>query len=353
MKKVLRTILLIINLIFAVALILSTLAGTLPPSGWVVVSLLSYGYFLLLAVNVLFIILWLCLTRWEFLLSVAAIAIRFSFVGLFVQVGGTETAEPSDREQLKVMTFNTHGFKGKDDDTLMTVDSGARMFLRLVDEEEPDVLCLQEYWNVHHMHDSLYARGYKAHFGVRGAKSYPPTLLFTRCQLVQGYEMDRRSKFYADIRKGELTVRICVVHMDSYHLSDEDKEGFENLTHAKPDSNTHNMLRKFAETTRQHETEWLTQLQPLIEESDGMPLIIAGDFNDTPASYIYQQITQHLTDAYVEEGSGFGTTYHGPYPAFRIDYLFHSQQLQTLAYKRIKSPISDHYPVVVTLTTDD
>jgi endonuclease/exonuclease/phosphatase family metal-dependent hydrolase len=51
----------------------------------------------------------------------------------------------------------------------------------------------------------------------------------------------------------------------------------------------------------------------------------------------------------VEQGRGFGTTYHGYYPAFRIDYVLHSLEFKTLSYKRVKTDISDHYPVVVTL----
>lgn len=349
MRKFFRTILFIINILFAVALVLSTLAGTLPPSRFAAVSILSYGYLLLLAANVVFVVVWLCLSRWEFLLSVAAIAVRFSFVGLFFQMGGSTEAEPAEG-QLKVMTFNTHGFRGLDSDTVMTADAGAREFLRLVDEEQPDVLCLQEFYNPPHVKvtDSLAARGYAAHYGVHGGRAYSAAILFTRCQLVEGYEMDRRSKFYADLRKEGRTVRVCVVHGDSYRLSDEDMEGFEKLTHAKPDSTTCGLLAKFVETTRQHEEEWKEELLPLIEATE-LPLVVAGDFNDTPASYIYQKIAGHLTDPYVEEGCGFGTTYHGPYPAFRIDYVFHSPELQTLSYKRIKTDISDHYPIIVTL----
>lgn len=350
MKKFLRIILLIINLFFALALVLSTLAGTLVPSRFVYVSILSYGYLLLLLANVLFIVVWLCLSRWEFLLSVAAIAVRFSFVGLFFQMGGTTEVAPADN-QLKVMTFNAHGFLGLDSDTLMTADSGARAFLRIVDAEDPDVLCLQEFFSPYRilLADSLKARGFTSSFGVHGHNPNSPQMLFTRCRLVQGVEMDGKSKFYADIEKNGHKVRVCVVHLDSYQLSEKDREGFERLTHAKPDSTTRGLLGKFAETARRHEEEWKEELLPLIEKTE-IPIIIAGDFNDTPASYIYQQITRHLTDSYVEEGSGFGTTYHGPYPAFRIDYVFHSPALQTLSYKRIKTNISDHYPIVVTLS---
>lgn len=349
MKKILRIILLIINLFAVAALILSTLAGAIEPSRMVLVSILSYGYFLFLLANVVFVIIWLCLSRWEFLISVAAIVVRFSFVPLFFQVGGTVDAEPEDNT-LKVLSFNTHAFKGLDSDTLMRADSGAMLFLQLIDREQPDVMCLQEFFRPRRMSivDSLEARGYTYHYGVHGKNTRSQGILFSRCKMLKGYDMDRQSKFYADIEKNGCTVRVCSVHLDSYQLNDDDLESFENLSHAKTDSSTHQLMKKFAETTRQHEREWEDELKPLVENSP-VPLIIAGDFNDTPASFIYQKATELLSDPYVEQGRGFGTTYHGPYPAFRIDYILHSHDLEALSYKRIPSPISDHYPIVVTL----
>lgn len=351
MKKLLRTILLIINLILTAALILSTLAGVLPPSRWVAVSLLSYGFVPLAMANVLCVVVWLCRSRWEFLISAAGLVATFPTMGLFCQVGGTQSVEPAEG-QLKVMTFNTHGFNGRDDDTLMTADSGALLFLHLIDDVQPDVLCLQEFANAPHIKvtDSLVARGYKNHYGVHGANSYHPSVLFARCKIRGGKEMDKRSKFYADLEHEGRAFRVCSVHLDSYQLSDKDMEGFESLTHAKPDSNTHHLLRRFAATTRRHEKAWRRQLLPLIEETK-TPLIIAGDFNDTPASYICQHLRKHLTDPFTQEGRGLSATYHGPYPAYRIDYIFHSRQWHTLAYRCIKTPISDHYPVVVTIDT--
>ena len=80
MKKFFRIILLTINLLFVVALFLSTFAGRIPPSRWVGISILSYGFVLLFLCNVLFIIIWLCLSRWEFLLSLAANLLCASFL---------------------------------------------------------------------------------------------------------------------------------------------------------------------------------------------------------------------------------------------------------------------------------
>lgn len=349
MKRFFRAILLIVNLLFAVALLLSTLSGSVPPSRFVPISILSYGYVVLLICNVAFVIMWLCLSRWEFLLSVVAVVARISFVPLFFQVGGSMEAEPAD-DNIKIMTFNTHAFAGLDTDTAMTSDSGAMEFLRIVDNEQPDVLCLQEFFRPRHVAvaDSLQAMGYKYYYGVRQRSVSSPLILFTRCKIVEVHDMDHQSKFAVDIERGGSVLRICCVHLDSYQLTEADMEGLESLSHAKPDSNTHKLLRKFKETTLRHEQEWLSELLPMVEAAE-VPLVLAGDFNDTPASYIYQKARRLLLDPYVEQGRGFGTTYHGPYPAYRIDYVLHSPQMEALSYKRVNTYISDHYPVVVTL----
>lgn len=350
MRRFLHIILLFINILFAIGMLLSTLAGSIAPSHFAGISILSYGYFILLLVNILFIIFWLCLSRWTFLVSLAAILLRYAFVPLFFQLGGTTEVEDPDNEYLKIMTFNTHGFGGLDNDTLMTTDSGAVMFLSILDEEQPDVVCLQEFFQPRQISfaDSMEHRGFHHYYGVRGKSLYSPIILFSRCPITMVHDMDNESKFYVNIQKGEHQARVCVVHLDSYQLTPEDQQGFEKLTHAKPDSSTNKILKKFTETTRSHELEWKEDLLPLIEKTTD-PLIIVGDFNDTPASYIYQQATDHLVDSYVEQGRGLGTTYHGPYPAYRIDYILHSDDMEAVSYKRIKSNISDHYPIMAQL----
>jgi endonuclease/exonuclease/phosphatase family metal-dependent hydrolase len=75
------------------------------------------------------------------------------------------------------------------------------------------------------------------------------------------------------------------------------------------------------------------------------PYLIAGDFNDTPASYVVTQITEKLNNAFIKKGSGFGTTYNGKFPNFQIDYIATSKDLEVLNYKIEKAKLSDHFPV--------
>jgi endonuclease/exonuclease/phosphatase family metal-dependent hydrolase len=83
-------------------------------------------------------------------------------------------------------------------------------------------------------------------------------------------------------------------------------------------------------------------------------VVVCGDFNDTPNSYTYHQISKGLNDAFREAGSGIGTTYVGKIPFLRIDYILYSKErFDPLYFKVIRKNLSDHYPVVSTLKIKD
>jgi endonuclease/exonuclease/phosphatase family metal-dependent hydrolase len=78
-------------------------------------------------------------------------------------------------------------------------------------------------------------------------------------------------------------------------------------------------------------------------------VILCGDFNDTPASYAYHLISTDLLDAFVENGNGFGRTYAGKFPQFRIDYIMHSKDLKCTKFTRSEETLTDHFPITAYL----
>src|SRR4030042_1993229 len=79
------------------------------------------------------------------------------------------------------------------------------------------------------------------------------------------------------------------------------------------------------------------------------PVIICGDFNDTPVSYTYKKIKTGLSDSFIEAGSGIGNTYSGITPALRIDYILHNPGMTALCTERVRLRLSDHYPLITYL----
>jgi endonuclease/exonuclease/phosphatase (EEP) superfamily protein YafD len=82
-------------------------------------------------------------------------------------------------------------------------------------------------------------------------------------------------------------------------------------------------------------------------------VIVMGDFNDTPQSYAYRKIRRGNTDAFRKAGRGFGNTYRGELPSFRIDYIMHDEALVPYDFKRIKIDYSDHFPIITWLSMQE
>jgi endonuclease/exonuclease/phosphatase family metal-dependent hydrolase len=100
-------------------------------------------------------------------------------------------------------------------------------------------------------------------------------------------------------------------------------------------------------------------------------LIVAGDLNATDQNHAYELIANELHDAWRRVGFGFGHTFPGhptrdeggsrpsilglssPLWLIRIDYIFHSQELEATSARLGLYPGpggSDHRGVVATLT---
>lgn len=80
-------------------------------------------------------------------------------------------------------------------------------------------------------------------------------------------------------------------------------------------------------------------------------IMAGGDFNAEPGSRTYQQLLfGGLQDVWLACGSGDGLTYPADKPVKRIDYLFIAGELRCTAARVIDSQVSDHRPLLVTIT---
>jgi endonuclease/exonuclease/phosphatase family metal-dependent hydrolase len=98
---------------------------------------------------------------------------------------------------------------------------------------------------------------------------------------------------------------------------------------------------KRLKTQIQRRSEQTKTVVEAINESP-YPVIVMGDFNDTPQSYTYQQLKEGRKDAFIEKGSGWGATFLKPFPVLRIDYILHDEELECTSYKCISDIESDH-----------
>jgi endonuclease/exonuclease/phosphatase (EEP) superfamily protein YafD len=76
------------------------------------------------------------------------------------------------------------------------------------------------------------------------------------------------------------------------------------------------------------------------------PVILCGDLNDIPCSYVYFKIRDSLKDAFLEKGWGLGKTYRNKIPVLRIDYMFYDRRISLHGFEKMGVPFSDHEPLM-------
>jgi|TARA_B110000116_G_scaffold271840_1_gene293927 exonuclease III len=153
-----------------------------------------------------------------------------------------------------------------------------------------------------------------------------------------------------DIVKDSDTLRVYNIHLQSVGLSSEDYDAVRQGISAGSRTRLISRLVS-AFSIRAAQTR---SLRKHIDTSP-YPVIVAGDFNDTPVSYALKTILEgsetdmDLCDSFSSSSEGLGATYVGDIPGLRIDFLLHSESLSPFNFKTHHIELSDHRPVSVIL----
>ncbi len=145
------------------------------------------------------------------------------------------------------------------------------------------------------------------------------------------------------------TIRITTIHLASFSLDKQEIDAFGYAANLEMDlmkKHGKSLVGKLGNSFKIRANE-INELNNFIHSSP-YPLVLCGDFNDTPASYTYNMIRKSgLSDSHLKAGFGIGTTYAGKLPWLRIDYCFGSQSIRFYKSEVNKLPFSDHYPLKV------
>lgn len=256
-----------------------------------------------------------------------------------------------DRNAFKVMTYNVRSFYGEDGGS--SVDD----ILRLVEQQAPDIICLQEF-NARLAEQSeefaLLGETYEiAHFGRTQA---PDSVYGSTLAILSKYRILRSntvltpsSSVWADVLMGEDTVRIFNNHLRSTAINASDNQ-FITSHQFLSDTARETKIRSIVTRLRENSALRAAQVDSIAQVVGATRIrrIVCGDFNDTPMSYVYRTMARGLRDAFRECGSGYAHTFRGFYNTLRIDYVL-SDGFEPLSYEMLPVDYSDHHPVVVRL----
>lgn len=366
-RKLTKHFFIVVNVIAAILFLLGAYGYIFNPKYFWPVGFLTLTSFYFLLVLLGFAFFWLLVKPRRALISIVALLLAYKPISNMLPFRlSSEFKQQKQEKALRVMTWNVAQFNVMDDKQHPEIKS--RM-IDLVKQNEPDIACFQEmvaedstvtdHGHVQQFLDRLNFKHYfysynskedfwgYAHFGIIIFSRYP----IINKQTISTYPNDYNSIFqYADIVKGNDTIRVFNIHLQSLRFSKSnlkyiDKPSVEDEHAAIKESR--NIISKFKRGFLKRQLQ-ADRIREEIDKSP-YPVIVTGDFNDVPNSYAYHTIGKGLHNAFAEKGIGLGRTFSGISPVLRIDNIFADERMDVLQYQVIKKKLSDHFPIVADL----
>ena len=220
---------------------------------------------------------------------------------------------------------------------------------------DADVKVFQEFFDnkkdIFKITERLQAAGYRHYYLMENPltkQGFHGLAIFSKYPMIK-----QKSKYFSDGANGFLiadiifkkdTIRLINSHLYSMgiRISRFKNQGY---TGAKIESKSVFRLLKKGFDKRNEEVD---ELEKQIKISP-YPVLLCGDFNETPYSYAYGKVGNYLENAFENAGNGFGFTYNHSPQFIRIDNQFYdAKRLQIVDFKVGTKKYSDHYPLLGT-----
>ena len=253
---------------------------------------------------------------------------------------------PNEEKDFTVMSYNVRLFNLFE---WIKDENVGDSILSFINEQNPDVLCIQEYSENAKVDFRVYK--YKAVF-MEGEKIKTGQAIFSKYPIFDQGNLhlvqNGNNVTYADIRKGNDTIRVYNMHLQSIKITPDVNEISEHVDAINKQKSQQLFIRiRDAFKKQQLQAEILVNHKKACH----YPIIICGDMNNSAFSYVYRSIKGSLNDCFEETGTGFGQTYKFKYYPARIDYIFADKKMQVKSFQSFSNfENSDHFPIMARLS---
>lgn len=325
------------NTVLTVLTFLAYLLPFLAPKAFPFLSVLTLILPLFLILNFFFFVFWLLQLKRQMLLSGLVLLLGITFINRFYKF--SETNLPAEDGDFTLMSYNVRLFNLYE---WLPQGDVPEQISKLIDEKHPDILCLQEF----SPNDKVSVKKYPHSFvKLYGGKNKYGQAIYSKYKMIEKGEIQfpntSNNVIYADILKGNDTLRIYSMHLQSIKISTDIHE---DLNQEKSKfifmriSEAFTLQQQQAEIIKKHFDEC------------NYPKIICGDLNNSAFSFVYRTVKGDMKDAFEQAGTGFGKSYNFKYYPARIDYIFVEKSMVVKQFKTIDTFFqSDHFPQITRL----
>lgn len=344
----------IINVILILGLLTTGYLGMLNPIAWGWLALAGYAFPLFLAATVMSLVVWVFFKQWKMMLmTIIGLLLAFYPASLYCPLNPTQEV-PDDA--IQVMTYNTD-YWGRDYHGDKSRQEAYHELLKYIASCNSDIVCLQESnlgeLNIQQVIDSV-IKPKMPYIDSIHCQGTGQVTIFSRFPITKKEHIDYETTgngsgaFWLDIDGKE--VIMVNNHLQTMGLSIEDREKFSDMVHGNQERDTmkttsHTILGKIyaASCTRAPQAEAVARF---VRMHKGSRMIVCGDFNDIPQSYVHHTIADDLTDCYRTTAMGPGYTFSRYGMRVRIDNMLCSDRLIPYnCFVDNSITLSDHFPV--------
>lgn len=338
------------SLIIAILAVIGWLEGFIPSHDYWFVSFIGLGLMPLLVLNFIVFMFWAFKRNWWSLVSLGAVLLNINYLSAMIQFDfRSENKLPS--KDIKIASYNIHGSNTD------AFNLDLKKVMKYFNSQDVDVICFQEFSdNESARTDSIftvypYNIIYSQNKGMQLA-------VFSKYPLGDSEFMDfdntANNSMWVDVDFEACPFRIVNVHFQTTNVNQSKAEitKIRDLGIKDPDGKEafDIVMQRITSNATQRVEQAKTVRQRIDLTLPQKPLILCGDFNDTPASYTYNNISRKLKDGFKTSGSGYGYTYKSLYNIFRIDYIFYTPNFTGIKYTSPNVDWSDHNPVLLELS---
>lgn len=327
-KLYLRSIVCAISLIILALSIAASFAPVTEPEKALILQFLCLLIPVIVIINISLLVWWIARKKIWVIIPLAGLFFNYKFIIALLGFHPGNSFALNDNS-IVVASYNVNYFNYNEASNLTGI-------AKMVDSYSTDILCLQEV----QPHPLFSIDEIKSEFGSMhfsfihvGDHNEIGMALFSKYPILNAQKVkfpDSGNGFiWADILfKGD-TIRVLNNHLQTTSLSRARGKRADAIIKTSGD----NYLKR-AQQARLIRTFIDTTLHPII---------LCGDFNDTPQSYVYSMVKGNdLIDGFIKKGLGSGGTYRKTLGLIRIDFIMHSEHFKTTFYKSDPSKFSDH-----------
>lgn len=321
--------------------------GDVNPAGNTARAMLVYALPILIAANAVFLIYWLIMRRWHWaLIPLITLLCCIPYIGTLYQFGSPD--ENADAQPgIKIASYNVAMF-GREASGFIAQD-----ILSEMKKQKVDIVCFQEYSD--QSGDRKNSDSYKEYFPYYEFGEHD-MIIYSRYPIKKtknlNFEMTNNSAMWAEIDVNGCMYRVYNAHLETTGLNGTMHKAAK-LAGQGMEVESNAIIRAIYGNYTLGMIARAGQANMLamdMRESE-VPIIVCGDFNDVPYSYVYNTMLGDKIDGFKECGSGLMYTFRGGSKKVRIDYIFHDKEMEGITFYKRELSYSDHYPVFMKIAT--